>query len=67
MPCAEGGVCGFRPVDVAIYAVTDDTTESAANVNQSKTFLGTDTLMAFFAADAAGTPSSAITGKVFSI
>ena len=59
-------VYASRPVDVMIYAVTDDTTESSANVDQTKTFLNADQLMAFFAADASGTPSSAITGKASS-
>ena len=54
-------VCVSRPVSVMIYAVSDNT-----NRNQTKTFLTTDQLMTFFAADASGTPSSAITGKASS-
>ena len=46
-----------------VYALENDDTESAANVAVAKEFLTEDELMAFFAADASGTPSSSVTGN----
>ncbi|XP_076447241.1 protocadherin Fat 4-like [Babylonia areolata] len=54
-----------NPVDVFVYALEDDSTESSANVAQAKTFLTSDQLMGYFAADASGTPSAAVQGSAW--
>ncbi|XP_041349529.1 cadherin-23-like [Gigantopelta aegis] len=53
------------PVTVHVYTVADNTTDSAANINQGKTILTSGETLTFLTTDPNGSPSSAITGPAW--
>ncbi|XP_012943596.1 protocadherin Fat 4 [Aplysia californica] len=56
---------GDNPVNVHLYIVKDDSSESQANINTDKTFLTQDEFRALVAANAEGDPGSAIQGSAW--